>query len=129
MSNLLMSQREALKWTETLSSEAWNQQVWESLALSSLYGISWLFSLLLLVVCLVPPMRRKVHCWTNIYLPWNACVGLFIIQGFVGIFGHPALFSSGVLAYWVNQLIPASVLEPTAEFTNYFTVIGWLTWS
>jgi len=124
-----MSQRETLKWAEQLSSDPWGQQVWESLALSVGCGLLWVFSLIVLMACLVPQLRRRVHTWTNIYLPWNAAVGIFILQGFAGILGHPAIFSSGVLAYWVNQAIPASLLEPLAEFLNYFTVIGWLTWA
>ena len=129
MSNLTITQREALKWAERLSSYPWGQQVWESLALSVGCGLLWVFSLIILAACFVPPFRRRVHAWTNIYLPWNAAVGVFILQGFAGILGHPAIFSSGVLAYWVNQAVPASLLEPLAEFLNYFTVIGWLTWA
>lgn len=129
MSDLIMSQRETLKWAEQLSNDPWGQQVWESLALSVGCGLLWVFSLIVLMACLVPPLRRRVRTWTNIYLPWNAAVGVFILQGFAGILGHPAIFSSGVLAYYVNQAVPVSLLEPLAEFLNYFSVIGWLTWA
>ncbi|WMS85612.1 hypothetical protein [Pleionea litopenaei] len=129
MSDLLMNQRETLKWAERLASDDWGSQVWESLGLGVGCGLLWLFGLFVLMTCLVPPMRRKVHAWTNIYLPWNSCVGIFLLQGIAGIMGHPALFSVGVLAYWINSAIPVWLLEPIAEFSNRLTVIGWLTWA
>ncbi len=126
MSDLLMDQSEALKWAR-LTTDDWGSQIWESLALGVSCGALWALCLFILIACLVPPLRRQVHRWTNIYLPWNMSVGIFLIQGIVGIMGYPALFSVGVLAYWINSAVPVWLLEPIAEFSNRLTVIGWLT--
>jgi hypothetical protein len=130
MSNLLMSQREALKWADRLATDEWGRLVWESLAFSGVCALAWLFCIFVLVACLVPQLRRLVHAWTGVYLPWNICVGVYLLTGIAGIFGYPALFSVGALAYLINQAVPVWILEPMADFSNqWLTIVGWFTWS
>lgn len=121
----LMKQHELVKWGERLTSDNWGQQIWESIALGVSCGAAWLLCIGLLVTCLVPPLRRKFHSWTGFYLPWNIFVALFLITNVVGIMGHPALFSSGVIAYWINTAVPESVLEPVASSMDFLAFAGW----
>lgn len=121
----LMNARELAKWTERLAADDWSRQTWENVAMGTLCGAAWLLCICLLVACLVPPLRRKFHSWTGVYLPWNICVALLIITNIVGILGHPAIFSTGAIAYWVNTTVPASVLEPTAKALDFLAFAGW----
>ena len=123
-----MNQKEILKWSR-LTEEEWGSQIFESLTLGLSCGALWLFSIFILLACLLPPLRRRVHYISGVYLPWNICVGVFLLQGIAGIMGYPALFSVGVLAYWINSAVPAWILVPTAEFLDHMTLIGWLTWT
>ncbi|MFV0508768.1 MAG: hypothetical protein ACK5M8_05910 [Shewanella algae] len=125
MSDFLMSQRELAKWAERLAADDWGRQTWESIALGVSCGALWLLCILVLVGCLVPPIRRRIHSWTGIYLPWNIAIAALIITNLVGIMGHPAIFSSGVVAYWINTTVPASVLEPLAEALDFLAFAGW----
>lgn len=124
-----MDRGETLKWAERIAADDWGRsQVWESLAFSCVCALAWLLCIFILVTCLVPPMRRSLHARTGIYLPWNICVGVYLITCIAGIFGYPAIFSVGALAYLINQAIPSWILEPVADFSNeWLTVVGWFT--
>lgn len=130
MSDLLMDHQETLKWAERLAADDWGRLVWESLAFSGVCALAWFLCIFILVACLVPPLRRRVHTCTGVYLPWNICVAVYLITGIAGIFGYPAIFSIGALAYLINQTVPVWLLEPVADFSNqWLTVVGWFTWS
>ncbi|WP_041406460.1 hypothetical protein [Shewanella loihica] len=129
MSDILMNQRELLKWSQRLAEDDWSHQVWENLVFSGACASLWLICIFTLVACLVPPIRRLIHSRTGVYLPWNICVGVWLITGLIGIMGWPSLFTVGVLAYWVNATVPGWLLEPVAEFTQqFFTAAGWFIW-
>lgn len=124
---LLMNPNELEKWRELLAADDWSNKVWESVIFSSTCGLLWLLCISALVICLVPPLRRKVHDGTNVYLHWQWSLGIFIATNIVGILGWPVIFSVGVIAYWINTLVPASILEPVAQFFTYLSFTGWLT--
>lgn len=125
MSEVLMKSREIVKWSERLAADEWGRQIWENIAMGIVCGAAWLLCIGLLITCLTPPLRRKFHLWTGVYLPWNICVAILIVTNLVGILGHPAIFSSGVIAYWVNKTVPAFVLEPTARALDFLAFAGW----
>lgn len=119
--NWLMMPSEAARWGNRLEAGA-DLQVFQSLALSGAWIALWFGLILLTVVGFIPFLRRGIVKRMSPGLS----VFTFLAASLVGAIAHSAIFSSGVIAYWVNQSLPAGQLETISKWTfTYLTFFGW----
>lgn len=121
--NWLMLPGEAAKWSHRLTGD-WPLIVWKSLALSSCFITLYVGLLYLMVVGLTPALRRPFSRKNLNMTPVHSMLFLFLATT-VASFTHSVVFSTGVIAYWVNESLPAGQLEAISKWTfSYLTFWG-----
>lgn len=119
--NWLMMPSEAARWSDRLAN-GMDSQVWESIAFSGFWIGLWLVLLILTVVGFIPFLKKGILKRMSPSLS----VFTFLGASFVATLTHSAVFSAGVIAYWVNQSLPTSQMEVISKWTfTYLTFFGW----
>ncbi len=125
--NWLMSNREAVLWADRVAAEDWTWPIWKSVFFSSGLIALWLVFVCLAIIGLIPHLRRSWAALTGFTVAPIQGLGLFLCSAFIFSLTHAVIFSTGVIAFWLNTALPADLLETLSEFSyKWLSVIGWL---
>lgn len=122
----LMEKREELLWAGRLAADDWSWTVWKSLFFSGGLIALWLLFLFFTVVGVIPRLRRWWCGITGLSISPGHGLASFLCSALTFSLTHSVIFSVGVIAYWLNSVIPAYTMESLSEFSfKWLSVVGW----